>query len=87
MAKIIHAKTGQEKDVKDGEKIKTACEEIGVLFGCEDGICGTCMIDVIDGEENLSDLTQQEKDLERDLKHRLACQCKIKQGDVKIDFY
>ncbi|HJZ19224.1 MAG TPA: 2Fe-2S iron-sulfur cluster-binding protein [Candidatus Nanoarchaeia archaeon] len=86
MAKIIYAKTGQEKSVSDGEKIKTACEELGVLFGCEDGICGTCMINIVSGEKNLSDLTQAEKDLERDLKNRLACQCKIKKGDVKIDF-
>ena len=86
MAKLINNKTKQSKDIANGEKIKNAAEEMGVLFGCEDGICGTCMIDVVSGEGNLSELTQQEKDLERDKKHRLACQCKIKKGDVVIDF-
>ncbi len=86
MAKIIHAKTKIEKDVPNGEKIKNAVEEMGVLFGCEDGICGTCMIEVVKGEKNLSELTQAEKDLERDEKHRLACQCRIKKGEVAIDF-
>ena len=86
MAKLIYKKTGAEKEVPDGEKIKSAAEEIGVLFGCEDGLCGTCMIDVIKGEDNLSEITQAEKDLERDAKHRLACQCKIKKGKVEIDF-
>ena len=86
MAKLIYKKTGVEKEIPDGEKIKNVAEELGVLFGCEDGICGTCMINVIEGEKNLTDLTQPEKDLERDLKNRLACQCKIKKGKVVVDF-
>ena len=86
MGKITYAKTNVSKDVKDGEKIMAVAEEMGVLFGCEDGICGTCMIDVVKGEKNLSELTQPEKDLERDEKHRLACQCRIKKGEVVIDF-
>ena len=86
MGKLTYSKTKISKEVKDGEKIMTAAEEMGVLFGCEDGICGTCMIDVVRGEKNLSELTQPEKDLERDEKHRLACQCRIKKGEVVIDF-
>ena len=86
MGKLIYVKTKISKDVKDGDKIKNAAEEMGVLFGCEDGICGTCMIDVVKGEKNLSEITQAEKDLERDEKHRLACQCKMKKGEVVIDF-
>ena len=86
MAKLICKKTGVEKEIADGEKINAAAEEMGVLFGCEDGICGTCMINVVAGEKNLSDITQAEKDLERDLKNRLACQCKIKKGKVVVDF-
>jgi len=86
MAKLIYPKNGEEKEIKDGEAIRPAAEELGVLFGCEDGICGTCMIDVVEGEENLSELTQQEKDLERDREHRLACQCGINKGEVAIDF-
>ena len=86
MAKIISSRTGEEKEIKDGENIKDACEDMGVPFQCTDGICGTCMIDVVEGEENLSELTEQENDLERDREHRLACQCRIKKGIVKIDF-
>lgn len=84
MAKITDIKTGKSVEIKAGESIREAVEKLGVPFGCEDGICGTCMIDIIDGEENLSELTEQEKDLMRDRKHRLACQCKIKKGDVKF---
>jgi ferredoxin len=86
MAKIINAKTGKSEELKNRENIRCACEKLGVPFGCEEGICGTCMIDVLEGENNLSELTEQEKDLMRDRKHRLACQCKIKNGKVKIEF-
>jgi ferredoxin len=84
MPKIINLKTGKSEEIKEGEKIRDVVERLGVPFGCEDGICGTCMIDIIDGEDNLSGLTEQEKDLMRDKKHRLACQCKINKGEVKF---
>ena len=86
MAKIINAKTGEEVYVNDGERIEESCEKLGVPFSCTNGICGTCMIDIIEGEDNLSELTEQEDDLGRERKHRLACQCKIKGGEVKIEF-
>jgi len=83
MTKIIF-EGGGEKEIEDGEPIRETCEELGVPFSCTEGICGTCMIDILEGEENLSELTQQEKDMDRDRKRRLACQCKINQGTVKI---
>ena len=86
MAKIINSKTGEEKEIPDGEKIQEVCEELGVPFSCTNGICGTCMVDIVKGEENLSELTEEEEDLGRDKKHRLACQCKIKSGEVTINF-
>ena len=86
MSRIINARTGKSIELKEGDSIRESVEKLGVPFGCEDGICGTCMIDIIEGDENLSELTEQEKDLMRDRKHRLACQCKIKKGDVKIEF-
>ena len=84
MAKISYEEN--EIEVKDGEAIKEACEELGVPFSCTDGICGTCMIDIEDGEENLNELNQAELDMGRDRKTRLACQCKINQGLVRITF-
>lgn len=86
MPKIISAKDNREVELQDGERIQEACEELGIPFQCTNGICGTCMIDIVEGEENLSDLTEEENDLERDRTHRLACQCKIKSGNVKVDF-
>jgi len=86
MAKIINETNKKEIEVRDGNDIRNSCEELGVFFGCVDGICGTCMVDIVEGKENLSDLTKEEKELERDIDHRLACQCRIKSGLVKIKY-
>jgi len=86
MGKVISSKSEREVLVKDGSEMREACEDLGVKFSCRNGLCGTCMIDVLEGEENLSPLTEAEKVLKRDSKNRLACQCKIEKGNVKIDF-
>ena len=86
MAKIIDTNTKKEVSLEDGSPIKDSCKKLGVLFSCESGNCGTCAIDIIEGQDNLSELTQEEKDFVCDRDNRLACQCKIKTGDVKIKF-
>ncbi|MEK6817607.1 MAG: 2Fe-2S iron-sulfur cluster binding domain-containing protein [Nanoarchaeota archaeon] len=86
MAKIIFSDNGKEINVEDKDFIKDACEKLGVPFSCTEGICGTCIIDVADGQENLSELTQEEKDMGMNRTRRLACQCKIKSGIVKIKY-
>ena len=48
----------KEVNVEDGKQIKDACEELGVLFACQEGYCGTCKIEVLEGSENLSELTE-----------------------------
>lgn len=73
--------------IEDGEKIKEKCEEAGIPFACEEGICGTCVIEVEEGMENLSEYTQEELDFLGDPGcERLACQCRIMKGKVKIKF-
>ncbi|MDP7116135.1 MAG: 2Fe-2S iron-sulfur cluster-binding protein [Candidatus Woesearchaeota archaeon] len=86
MAKIIFQVDGdqKEKELADGEHVQKTCEALGVPFGCKSGLCGTCKVDVLEGAENLGELTDQEINMERDAQHRLACQCSIKQGNVKI---
>jgi ferredoxin len=86
MAKLIFNKD-EEIPLEDGSPIKEACEEVGVPFACEEGVCGTCVIEVEEGMENLSDFTQEEEDFLGEMGcERLACQCKIKSGLVKIKF-
>ncbi len=79
------AKLGRGKkviSVKDGESITAACEKLGVPFGCYEGKCGSCEVEVAEGEENLSEKTEEEECMPLPSGHRLACQCKIKQGTV-----
>lgn len=84
MAKLIF--DGKEVDVPDGEAIKEYGRKLGVPFGCEHGVCGTCKIDILSGAENLNELNEAEEDMERDRTHRLTCQCKILHGTVEIRF-
>ncbi|MBI2743360.1 MAG: (2Fe-2S)-binding protein [Chlamydiales bacterium] len=87
MAKLIFKPTGEEKEIEDDSPLQQICEEAGVPFACTEGVCGTCVIEVEEGMENLSDFTQEERDfLGEPNKERLACQCKIKCGTVKINF-
>lgn len=88
MAKLQFTHNGEEIDLPDNSPIAEPCEEAGVPFACTEGVCGTCVIEVKEGEENLSEPTQEEKDFlgEGTTNERLACQCKIKCGKVKISF-
>ena len=72
-------------EVPDGSRVKGAAEKLGIPFGCKQGICGTCKIEVLEGAENLDDLNEQEEVMgDRDRTHRLACQCSILKGTIKI---
>jgi ferredoxin len=87
MAKLFFEETKEEFDLPDGSPIAEACEQAGVPFACTEGVCGTCVIEVVEGMKNLSEFNQAEADFLGDLdRERLACQCKIKGGFVKIKF-
>jgi len=69
------------------EEIVDAGEKLGVAFGCQDGRCGSCRVEIVEGMENLSDLTKNELDagMTEDEPYRLLCQCRIKKdGLIKI---
>lgn len=87
MAKLIFEGLDEERELEDGSPLAPVCEEAGVPFACTEGICGTCIIEVKEGMENLSDFSQEELDfLGEPGCERLACQCKIKSGRVRINF-
>ncbi len=83
MAKVI--RNSKEITLIDGEQIKEVCEQLDVPFGCQQGICGTCKIEILEGADNLEPLNAEEKDMgDRSKKHRLACQARIKHGTIVI---
>lgn len=90
MAKLIVSVDDEQKefDLEDGSDISEACESAGVPFGCTEGVCGTCIIQVLEGSENLSEFSEAEQDFLGDdsTGERLACQCCIEKGCSTITF-
>ncbi len=88
MAKLQFGHNNEEVDLPDNSPIAEVCEEAGVPFACTEGVCGTCVIEIEEGGENLSPPTQEEEDFLGSgcCRERLACQCKIQKGTVKIRF-
>lgn len=88
MAKLVFDHNGEEVELPEDSPIAEACEGAGVPFACTEGVCGTCVIEIKEGKENLSAPTQEEEDFlgSGTCDERLACQCRIKQGRVRINF-
>lgn len=88
MPKLVFENSGEEIELEENASIAQCCEEAGVPFACTEGVCGTCVIEVIEGQENLSGPTQEEKDFLGDdcSDERLACQCRIRSNQVKIRY-
>ena len=77
-------KNGNEIEVPDGVGIKEYAEQLGIIFGCRQGRCGTCMCRIAEGMENLETQNQAELDFGLPAGYRLCCQAKIKSGDVEL---
>jgi len=75
----------EEREVPDGSRIQEACEDMGMPFGCTDGLCGTCRCIVVSGMENLEPMNDKEEDMDLLENERLACQLIIKSGEVAFD--
>lgn len=90
MATIIFADEGRSIEVPDGSRLQDAIDqaEADIPFGCREGDCATCIIEVLEGMDQLGPpngneaVTLMDDELERGL--RLACQCRVSSGSVKI---
>lgn len=73
-----------------GTKLVDLCEQKGlpINFSCKEGVCLTCLINVISGLENLNPRTENEKSTLEAFgaqpNQRLACQVIIN-GDCEIE--
>jgi ferredoxin len=88
MATLQFDHNNEEIQLPDNSPIAEVCEEAGVPFACTEGVCGTCVIEVLEGGDNLTSPTQEEEDFlgSGTCRERLACQCHIKGGKVRISF-
>ncbi|RDB31597.1 2Fe-2S iron-sulfur cluster-binding protein [Candidatus Similichlamydia laticola] len=86
MAKVRFETANIEVEVEDHSSLKSVCEQHGVLFGCRSGGCGTCIVKILSGHENLNAPTEEELDFfgEDPNSERLACQLSITKGFVTI---
>jgi ferredoxin len=64
-------------------------EGASVPFGCEQGICGTCLSHVVSGAENISPVEDQETEtlgaMGAEPGQRLLCQCRVQNGDIVVE--
>jgi ferredoxin len=79
-----------EREFPDGTPLQKAIDASGadIMFGCREGSCATCMIEVLSGRENLNPPTDEERTtlLEDEIENgvRLACQSRILRGRISI---
>lgn len=90
MPKVTFKDDDLDVDVEDGANLRDVAMEEGasIPFGCEQGICGTCLSNIPEGAENLSEMEDQEKEtvdaMGGEPGQRLLCQCQV-HGDVTIE--
>ena len=91
MAKVTVVNDNTTFEVTDGEYLLPYFREhTAMLFGCEKGECGICICTVLKGMENLNEKSQKETETLHSKgaypNQRLACQLKIKWGEVEIEY-
>ena len=76
--------------VPAGTRVIEISEKVGsgITYGCREGDCGTCMMKVTEGWNNLSEPSVLENKILSDNfagKHnRLACQAQVLGGELKV---
>lgn len=93
MAKITFLQEGKTVEAHIGERVVDICEREQAIipFGCQNGICGTCLCSVKGDKKVLAPAEEREINT-LDVfgttpdKHRLACQSVVaKEGHVEFD--
>lgn len=91
MAKVTIRNEKVTFDVPDGEPIMPYVKQhSNMLFGCDKGQCTVCICNISKGIENVFPKTSiEEQTLSKIAAYpsqRLACQIKIKKGEVEIEY-
>ncbi len=90
MPKVTFKDDDLTVECEQGANLRDVAQNEGasIPFGCEQGICGTCLSRVPAGDENLSDMEDQEKEtlaaMGAEPGERLICQCRV-EGDVTLE--
>ncbi|SRR5579871_530575 len=90
-ARIVFPRTGQECEVDLDDTLADATfrYDLPIRYRCERAVCTTCLVEVLEGEGNLSEMGEREKQTLAAIKAkpnwRLSCQVSV-MGDVKLDY-
>lgn len=88
-AKVTFSDINLTVSVPIGSRVIEISEKVGsnLIYGCREGDCGTCLMKVEDGWENLSTPTVVEEKVLRENQagrhYRLACQAQVL-GDITV---
>lgn len=88
---VTFPRTGEacEVDLEDTLVDATFRYDLPIRYRCERAVCTTCLTEVLEGEGNLSEPTDREKQtlasIQAKPNWRLACQVQVL-GDVKLDY-
>lgn len=89
-ATVTFADIGVTVNVPAGTRIIEISEKVGagITYGCREGDCGTCIMKVVEGWDNLTEPSVLEGKVLRDnyagKHHRLACQAQVLGGDIAV---
>ncbi|MEY4591629.1 MAG: hypothetical protein RIR18_524 [Pseudomonadota bacterium] len=89
-AKVTFEDIGVAVTVPAGTRLIEVSEKVGagIVYGCREGECCTCLTKVISGAENLAPPSALEAQVLKDnlapRQHRLACQAQVLGGDIVV---
>ncbi|MCE1185428.1 2Fe-2S iron-sulfur cluster-binding protein [Zoogloea sp.] len=89
-AQVVFEDIGVAVTVPAGTRLIEVSEKVGagITYGCREGECGTCMMKIVSGMENLANPSMLEtKVLQEQMAgrhNRLACQAQVLQGQIVV---
>ena len=84
MFKVKIASSGEVITVEDGVRIVDALGEQGIIIpvSCEQGICGTCLTGVLEGEPEHNDVFQTDE--EKAANDQMTLCCSRSKGELLV---
>ena len=89
-AKVTFEDVGVSVTVPAGTRLIEVSEKVGsgIIYGCREGECCTCLTKIVSGHENLAAPSFIEDQVLKDnlapRHHRLACQAQVLGGELAV---
>lgn len=89
-ARVTFEKIGITLTVPAGTRLIEISEQVGagITYGCREGECGSCMMRIVSGMENMSERSVlEERILQENMAgrdNRLACQAQVLGGEIVV---